>query len=101
MFNLEFILEGNVITIQIDGNEPMKKATEKFFIKTNSEIDYAYFLYNGDRINLNEKISNIARPFDRENKKMQIIALVFEEEFFRKDIKNIIFPSVKKFALLI
>ena len=44
MFNLEFILEGNVITIQIDGNEPMKKATEKFFIITNSEIVHTLFL---------------------------------------------------------
>jgi penicillin-binding protein-related factor A (putative recombinase) len=67
MFNLEFILEGNITTIQIDGNEPMKKATEKFFIKTNSEIDYTYFLYNGYQFDLNEKISNIASSFDREN----------------------------------
>jgi hypothetical protein len=73
MFNLEFFLEGNVITIQIDGNEPMKKATEKFFIITNSEIVHTLFLYNGHQMDLNEKISNIANSFDRENKRMTII----------------------------
>ena len=100
MFNLEFILEGNVITIQIDGNEPMKKATEKFFIITNSEIVHTLFLYNGHQMDLNEKISNIASSFDRENKKMLILAIQIDYTVFRKDIKNIICPKCKEICFI-
>ena len=96
MFNLNFILEGSIITIQIDGNEPMEKATEKFFFKTGEEISSTYFLYNGNRINLKEKISNIANTFDRDNKQMTIIAQVVEAAFLRKDVKNIICPKCKE-----
>ena len=100
MFNLEFILEGDSTTIQIDGNEPMEKATETFFNKTNTEIECTYFLYNGYQFDLNEKISNIASSFDRENKKMLIIAIQIDCTGFRKDIKNIICPKCKEICFI-
>jgi hypothetical protein len=68
-----FLFEGNPIIIQIDGNEPMGKAAEKVLIKTGCSFSSTYFLYDGYKINLNEKISNIANSFDRENKRMTII----------------------------
>ncbi len=100
MFNLEFILGGNSIIIQIDGNEPMEKATEKFFLKIEEEISSIFFLYNGTQMNLNEKISNIANPFDRENKKIYIIVQLLENDYFRKDIKNIICPKCKEICFI-
>ena len=96
MFNLEFILEGNTIAIQMDGNEPMEKATEKFFFKTGEEMSSTYFLYNGTQMNLSEKILNIANKFDKENKKMMIVAQIMDTSFFRKDVKNIICPKCKE-----
>ena len=100
MFNLEFILEGSLISIHIDGNEPMEKAIEKFLLKIDGEISCTFFLYNGVQMNLNEKISNIANPFDRENKKMLILVQVLESAFFRKDIKNIICPKCKEICFI-
>ena len=100
MFNLEFLQEGNSINIQIDGNEPMEKAIEKYFLNTDEEISCTFFLYNGAQMNLKEKISNIANPFDRENKKMQILAMVIDETFLRKDIKNIICPKCKEICFI-
>ena len=100
MFNLEFIIEGSVISIHIDGNEPMEKATEIFFIKTGTDISCTYFLYNGEQMYLKEKISNIANLFDRENKKMLIVVQVIDESLFRKDIKNIICPKCKEICFI-
>jgi len=100
MFNLDFNLEGSSIIIQINGNESMEKATEKFFLKTGCEISSTFFLYNGAQMNLNEKIANIANPFDRENKKMSILTQIFEASAFRKDIKNIICPKCKEICFI-
>ena len=100
MFNLEFILEGSLISIHIDWNEPMEKATEKFFIKTGKDISLTYFLYKGTQMNLNEKISNNAHPFDRKNKKMEILFIVIDQAFLRKNIKNIICPKCKEICFI-
>ncbi len=43
MFYLEFLQEGNSINIQIDGNEPMEKAIEKYFLNTDEEISLHFF----------------------------------------------------------
>ena len=100
MFNLEFLQEGNSINIQIDGNEPMEKVIEKYFVNTDEEISCTFFLYNGAQMNLKEKISNIANPFDRENKKMLILVQVIDEALFRKDIKNIVCPKCKEICFI-
>ena len=100
MFNVTFIFEGNPIIIQIDGNEPMGKAAEKVLIKTGCSFSSTYFLYDGYKINLNEEISNIANSFDYELKRMVIIIQEFENDFFRKDIKNVICPKCKEICFI-
>jgi hypothetical protein len=100
MFSIDFSLEGNTTIVQIDGNELMEKATEKFFIKTGEDDNSTYFLYNGNQITLSEKISKLANHFDRENKKMSILALKFEAAVFRKEIKNIICPKCKEVCFI-
>ena len=41
-FEIDFSFEGSSTIVQIDGNEPMEKATDKFFIKTGLEISSKY-----------------------------------------------------------
>ena len=100
-FDIDFTFEGFSTIVQIDGNEPMEKATDKFFIKTGLEISSTYFfLYRGNQISLSEKIANIANKFDRENKKMSILVQAFESDVFKKEIKNIICPKCKEICFI-
>jgi len=100
MFTIEFSIEKSSIIIQIDGNEPMKKAIDKFLLKTDLDESKTLFLYNAKLLNMNEKISSIANEFDRENKKMYIVATVIEPSDFRKDKKAIICPKCKEICFI-
>ena len=100
MFSINFNFEGSITMVQIDGNETFEKAAEKFFIKTGEEKSSIYFLYNGNQINLNEIIINRANPFDKENKKLEILALIIEASMTKKDIKNIICPKCKEICFV-
>ena len=59
MIKINFIYEGQNISVQCTKNEKMKEIIEKFEIKINKENKSLYYLYNGNKINKEIKLEEI------------------------------------------
>ena len=77
-----FSFKGNNTTIQCLLGDKMKDICLKFSFKINIDINSLYFLYGGEKINLNLTFEQSANSMDKNKKKMNILVYQLEKEGF-------------------
>ena len=100
--NVQFIYDGNSIEIQSNENEIMENIFKRYFMKVGSDKNRTYFLYNGNKVNPDLKLSQVINISDKEFKRMVLIVGEISEEFAIPDktIKNIICPKCKELCFI-
>ena len=78
MNQLTFIFNNEKISIYCSEKEKIKKALQQFCGKISKNLDSLYFLYSGNILNDKLTIEEIAKPQDKERKKMEILAFTKE-----------------------
>ena len=68
-----FSFKGNNTTIQCILGDKMKDICLKFSFKINIDINSLYFLYGGEKINLNLTFEQLANSIDKNKKIMNIL----------------------------
>ena len=95
MAQVEFLLDNIKTIIQCNENEKMKDIIKKFTLKLGKDLNNVNFLYNGNQLNIELTIEQIASNLDKERKTLTI--LVNEEKINitsnLKKSKNIICPN--------
>ena len=89
MSKMEFIYNGEKITIQCTHEDKVKDIISKYFNKLKKDINKLYFLYNGERIDGEKTFIEQSNREDKKNNKM--IVLVYD-----KDISDISGEETKK-----
>ena len=84
MLKVIFNYKGNETIIQCKINETMEEVIKKYKLKI--EINNEYYLYNGNKINKENKIEEIINNEDKINNKMNILVY----DINGKENKNII-----------
>jgi len=74
MFNVEFIYKNNINIIQCNVNEKMKDIFNKFLSKNNIDKNSVFFLYSGNIINEEMKLSEIEQ-INENVKKIKILVV--------------------------
>ena len=95
MAQVEFLLDNIKTIIQCNENEKMKDIIKKFTLKLGKDLNNVNFLYNGNQLNIELTIEQLASNLDKERKTLTI--LVNEEKINitsnLKKSKNIICPN--------
>ena len=73
MFKIIFDYEGSSITIFSKLDDKIQKSIDSLLNKINLDINELYFLYNGERINTELTLSQIANNIDKERNEMNIL----------------------------
>ena len=68
-----FIYHGNKVTIFCSEKELMKDIIIRYSNKSKIELRSIYFLYAGDKINVNLTLEKIIKKEDKNKKKMEIL----------------------------
>ena len=68
MSTVEFNYNGSITKIQCSEDEIMEKICQRFAAKSETNIKDLYFLYSGNKINLQYKYSQIINSFDKKEK---------------------------------
>ena len=102
MITVQFISNGTAIDIQSNENATLKNICQSYFMKEGYDKNRTYFLYNGMKINLDLKLSQIINDTDKEFKRMVLLVMEVSEEFAIPDkiIKNIICPKCKELCFI-
>ena len=78
MAQVEFLLDNIKTIIQCNENEKMKDIIKKFTLKLGKDLNNVNFLYNGNQLNIELTIEQLASNLDKERKTLTI--LVNEEK---------------------
>ena len=73
MSTVEFNYNGSKTIIQCSEDEIMEKICQRFGTKSQINIKDFYFLYSGNKINLQNKYTQIINSFDKERKIMSLL----------------------------
>jgi len=73
MVEIEFYFRGSITSIQSNFNDSMKKICMNFAQKVSIDLNNIFFCYNGNKINMNLKCSDVIKNLDKERKKMSIV----------------------------
>ena len=101
---IDFIYHGNIVTMLCSEKELMKDIIIRYSNKSKIELKSIFFLYAGDKINVNSTLETIIKKEDKNKKKMEI--LVCSEEENKEENKSkvkpaqIICPECSEVALL-
>ena len=97
MAQVEFLYEGNIITIKCQEDQKVADIFDKFISKSNIKENEIKYYYDDKIVSQNDKyltFNQISNQFDKSNKKMKIIVKsdgIYDDNI-NKD-KNIIFPG--------
>ena len=101
---IDFIYHGNKVTIFCSEKELMKDIIIRYSNKSKIELKSIYFLYAGDKINVNLTVEKIMKKEDKNKKKMEILVCLEEEnqEENKSKVKpaQVICPECSEVALL-
>ena len=75
MLKVEFKYKNALYNIQAKEDDKMREICNKFTQKSQIDINDIYFLYSGDRLNLDLNLSQIINKLDKERQIMTIIAI--------------------------
>ena len=70
---VEFIHNGFSTIIQCDQNVKMEEIVNKFINKTKLDKNSIFFLYNGDKIDINLSFNQLINEVDKKEKKLKIL----------------------------
>ena len=80
MTKIEFVYKGINTLIQCNPNEQMKNVIEKFITKAEiKNPNSVYYLYKGEKINIDLKIENIITENDKIANEIKILVNLIEE----------------------
>ena len=77
---IDFVYQGNKITILCSKKDLMKDIINKYSFKSKIEINSVYCLYAGDKIDENSLLEKIIRADDKNKKKIEILVVPKEEK---------------------
>ena len=99
MSEIIFSYQGNQTSIQCETNEKMKDICLKFTNKLELDINKIYFLFNGDKINVNEEAKLMDIIKGKEINEIVILVNDINEEIKKENIilsKEVICPICKE-----
>ena len=73
MSNIEFLFKGVKTLVQCNKNDLMQNICTKFAKKLFLDINSLFFIYNGNKINLQLKFSDIINETDKDRNQMSIL----------------------------
>ena len=76
MSKVEFNYKGTITTLSCQENETMEEICKRYAFKSSININNIYFLYGGNKVNLQSSYNQIINRIDKERKMMSI--LVYE-----------------------
>ena len=100
---VEFIHNNFSTIIQCDQDEKMEEIINKFINKTKLDKNQIFFLYNGDKIDINLSFNQLINEVDKKGKKMKIlVSSLNDSESNSSKIKSheIICPKCGENALI-
>ena len=103
MFKIIFDYEGNSVTILSKLDDKIQKSIDSLLNKINLDINELYFLYNGERINTELTLSQIANNIDKERNEMNILVENLTKSMVKvkkQKAKEIICPICKEDILI-
>jgi hypothetical protein len=103
MKEVEFIYEERKIIIQCNENDLMKDICKRFASKLSLEMDSLFFIYGGEKINLDLTFINVAKTANKEANKISIIVYENKIEASSKNelkMKEVICPKCGENARL-
>ena len=77
---------GREIIIPCQKEEKLKNICQRFADKTNNDINKLFFLYNGNKVNIENTFEQIINLGDKENNKMNIIVANSSNEIDKNKI---------------
>ena len=80
MAKVEFNYNGSITIIQCSEDEIMEKICERFATKSETDIKDLYFLYSGNKINLQYKYSQIINTIDKDRKTLSLLVCKKDSE---------------------
>jgi len=93
MSNVEFMFRGILTSIQCKNDDLMQKICEKYTKKLSLDINTLFFIYNGNKINLQLKYSDIINQTDKARNCMSILVNSFNSNNENnEDIIRSIYP---------
>ena len=99
MITYEFNYQNRIFSNYSSEETAIGEIFKTFCAKENIDINSIYFLYNGNKINATLKFNEIANSFDKERKKMNILAMDVGSETDEnniKEVKQVICPICKE-----
>ena len=103
MSEIKFNYIGREIIIPCQKEEKMKNICQRFADKINNDINNLFFLYNGNKVNIENTFEQIINLEDKENNKMNIIVVNSSNEINKNkfmESKEIICPECGELCLL-
>jgi hypothetical protein len=74
MVEIEFIYDGTSLIIQSEETKVLKEICQQFATKVGIDIKSVIFIYGGNKIDETKTFITHANSFDKERKRMSIIA---------------------------
>ena len=100
MAQVIFNYEGNNIIIECNINDLMKNIINIFLERIENEGNNMYYLYNGNRVNRELRFYEIANEIDINNRRMNILVYMIDEDNKEIISKDIICPECKDNILI-
>jgi hypothetical protein len=96
MSKIIFNYEGVYTTVACEENEKMKEICKKYGNKVLIDINNLYFLYNGNKINIELKLNEIINNYDKERKEVSILVINKNNIVALNKEKKLEFPMCPK-----
>ena len=96
MSKIIFNYEGVYTTVLCEENEKMKEICKRYGNKVLIDINNLYFLYNGNKINIELKLNEIINNYDKERKEVSILVINKNNTVVLNKEKKLEFPICPK-----
>ena len=96
MSKIIFNYEGVYTTVLCEENEKMKEICKRYGNKILIDINNLYFLYNGNKINIELKLNEIINNYDKERKEVSILVINKNNTVVLNKEKKLEFPICPK-----